>query len=360
MNIRSFVKPASIFFFLCLSFQLYSQKTYSSQSPQADYDNAMDLYNKGKYGSALEIFDALSQSENSNLKAGSGYFASLCAARLFHPDATQRMEKFISTYPQNAQVNEAWFELGKQYFLNKDYHKTLGSFKQLDRYELNSDQLSEYFFKSGYSYLKLDNLAKARESFALVKDKPGKFNVPANYYYGYVCYQEKNYETALQHFEKVDSDETFRDVVGFYIVQIYSIQGKYDELLSKALPLLQKGDDKKAAEISRLTGDAYYHKKQYKEALEYFKKFQSSNPRTISRNDQYEMGFTSYQAGNYPEAIKQFQQLAVNQDSLSQNAFYHLGDCYLKTNQKRYAFNAFSSASKIKLDPVLAEESLFN
>jgi tetratricopeptide (TPR) repeat protein len=218
----------------------------------------------------------------------------------------------------------------------------------------------EYFFKSGYSYFKLDNLAKARENLALVKDKPNKYNIPANYYYAYIAYQEKNYETALQHFEKVANDETFRDVVNFYIVQIYSMQGKYDELLAKALPLLQGGDDRKTAEIARLTGDAYYHKEQYKEAQTYFNRYLASKPKSISRNDYYEIGYTYYLTGNYPEAVKNFQLVAVNQDSLSQNAYYHLGDCYLKTNQKRYAFNAFSSASKIKLDPVIAEDALFN
>ncbi|MBK7214671.1 MAG: tetratricopeptide repeat protein [Bacteroidales bacterium] len=343
-----------------LSVLTFSQKTSTYLGPSSDYENALDLYNKGKYGAALPVFDQLASGEISNLKAGASYYAALCAAQLFHPDATQRLEKFIHDYPQNAQVNNAWFELGKQYFQNKDYRNTLDAFIELDIYDLSNDQLTEYFFKSGYSYMKLDNLAKAREAFAVIKEKPGKYYSPANYYYAHIAYQEKNYETALQHFEKVAGDETFRDVVNYYIVQIYSMQGKYDELLAKSLPLLQGDVDKKTAEIARLTADAYYHKGQQKEALVYFKKYLASGPKSVSRNDSYEIAFSYYLLGDYNQAIKHFQLVATNQDSLSQNAYYHLGDCYLKTNQKRYAFNAFSSAAKIKLDPVIAEDALFN
>jgi TolA-binding protein len=351
-----------LFISICLIFLMpgHAQHTPVYQGESATYENALDLYNKGKYGSALAIFDHLSEGAVSNVQAGASYYAALCAAHLFHPDAAQRLETFISKYPQNAQINEAWFELGKQYFQNKEYRKTLDAFIELDIYDLSNDQLMEYFFKSGYSYMKLDFLVKARESFAQVKDRPNKFQVPATFYYAYISYQEKNYETALQHFEKVENDESFRDVVGYYIIQIYSMQGKYDELLVKALPLLQGVTERKTAEIARLTADAYYHKGQYKDAQEYFNRYVASSPKSISRNDYYEMGYVSYLNGDYNQAIKHFQQVAINQDSLSQTAYYNLGDCYLKTNQKRYAFNAFSSAAKIKLDPVLAEESLFN
>jgi len=360
MNIRSLVFAS----FLCVSVfavnTLHSQRTSVYHEPIAEYEKALDLYNKGKYGSALAVFDRLATGGNSNLQAGSSYYAALCAAHLFHPDATLRLEKFIATYPQNAQVNNAWFELGKQHFQNKDYRKTLDTFGKLDIYDLSNDQQMEYFFKSGYSYFKTDNLTKAKETLALVKDSKSTFSVPATYYYAHISYQTKNYETALQHFEKIAEDESFRDIVNYYIVQIYSLQGKYDELLVKALPLLEGGDNSRTAEIARLTADAYFNKGQYKDAVSYFSRYFAGKPKSVSRIDYYEMGYSLYVTGDYAQAIKQFQQVAVNQDSLSQNAYYHLGDCFLKTNQKRYAYNAFSSAAKIKTDPVIAEDALFN
>lgn len=343
------------------SFSLVNaQKTSIYNNPQATYDQAVDLYKKAKYGSAISLFDELAKGEQPNIKAGSEYYAALCASELFHPDATQRFEKFIETYPQNAQVNEANFELGKLMLGNKDYRKALDRFDKVDRYELSQEQLNEYYFKTGYAYFKTDNLKKARENFALLTEKPNKYVTPANYYYAHIAYTDKNYETALKHFERVATDETFRDVVNYYIVQIYALQGRYAELLEKALPLLQSGSDKKTAEIARLTADAYFHQRDYKTALKYFNQYLDTKPTSVSVIDNYEIAFANYQTGNYTQAIKYFQLVTPSMDSLAQNAFYHLGDCYIKTNQKRFAFNSFNSAFKIKGDPALTEEALFN
>jgi len=345
---------------ICLCLQVSAQKTSIYDNPQATYDQAVDLYNKEKFGSAKVLFDELAAGERSNIKAGSEYYAALCAAQLFHPDATQRFEKFIEAYPQNAQVNDAGFELGKLQLTNKDYRKALESFSNVDRYELTPEQLNEYYFKIGYAYFKTENLKKARENFTLLIDKPNKYNIPANYYYAHIAYTEKNYETALKHFERVENDETFRDVVNYYIIQIYSMQGRYDELLTRSLPLLEMANDKRTAEIARLTGDAYFHKGEYKNALKYFNKYLDSKPSSVTPVDNYEIAIAYYKNNEYTQAIKYFQSVATAQDSLSQNAYYHLGDCYLKTNQKRFAFNAFNSAFKIKADPALTEEALFN
>jgi len=352
----------SIFFVLItiVYLQVSAQKTSIYGNPQASYDQALDLFSKAKYGSAQVVFDELAIGEKSNIQAGSEYYAAVCAAQLFHPDATLRFEKFIGAYPQNAQVNEAYFELGKLQLTNKNYRNAIESFDKVDRFGLSEEQQNEFYFKSGYANFKINDLKKARENFALLIDKPNKYNFPANYYYAYIAYTEKNYETALKHFERVSADETFRDVVNYYIIQIYALQGRYDELLAKSLPLLEMGTDKRTAEIARLTADAYFHQGDFKTSLKYYNQYLDSKPSTVSTIDNYEIAFANYMNGNYTPAINYFQVVANVKDTLAQNAYYHLGDCYIKTNQKRFAFNAFNSAFKLKSDPALTEESLFN
>ncbi len=360
MNINRILITLVSVWITVASLTVNAQNTSIYTTPQSTYDQAVDLYNKAQYGSALVLFDELASGEKSNIKAGSEYYAAMCTSQLVHPDASQRFERFIETNPQNAQVNNANFELGKLMLTNKEYKKALERFDKVDRYELSPNDLNEFYFKSGYANFKTDNLKKAREYFALLTEKPNKFVTPANYYYAHIAYSEKNYETALKHFERVSTDETFRDVVNYYIVQIYALQGRYDELLAKSLPLLESGSDKKTMEIARLTADAYFHQHDYKTALKYFNQYLDSKPDKVSIVDNYEIAFASYQTGNYNQAIKYFQLVTPPQDSLSQNAYYHLGDCYIKTNQKRFAFNAFNSAFKIKGDPVITEEALFN
>jgi len=360
MNLHQIAIILTIALSTCLSTSVSAQQSSTNRNRQASYDQAIDLYSKAKYGSALVIFDNLAEQERSNVQAGAQFYAALCSAQLFHPDATSRLEHFIENNPENALVNNANFELGKLQVTNKDYRKALEIFAHVDKFELTLEQLNEYNFKSGYAYFKTDDQKKAREAFAMLTEKPNKYNIPANYYYGHIAYTDKNYETALKHFERVANDETFKDIVNYYIVQIYALQGKYDELLTKSLPLIQKGTDKKTLEITRLTADAYFHKGDYKNALLFFNQYLDSKPATVSTVDNYEIAISNYKSGNCTQAIKFFQAVAAAKDTLSANAYYHLGDCYIKTNQKRFAFNAFNAAVKGKGDPALTEEALFN
>ncbi|MBK9638935.1 MAG: tetratricopeptide repeat protein [Bacteroidetes bacterium] len=55
-----------------------------------------------------------------------------------------------------------------------------------------------------------------------------------------------------------------------------------------------------------------------------------------------------------------FEKVTGMQDSLEQNAWYHLGACYLKTNNKTAARNAFQFASKLDHNKFIQETSLFN
>lgn len=45
---------------------------------------------------------------------------------------------------------------------------------------------------------------------------------------------------------------------------------------------------------------------------------------------------------------------------MTQNASYHLADCYLRAGDKQAAMQAFAMAADDKLDPVIAEDALFN
>ena len=72
------------------------------------------------------------------------------------------------------------------------------------------------------------------------------------------------------------------------------------------------------------------------------------------------MGFCYYKTGEYEKAIPYFQKACTADDELSQNAYYHLADCYLHTNAKRSARTAYQSAAKSAFDTEIQEESQFN
>ena len=354
----------SMFLWVLLSANaINAQMTAIYSQPNADYLSAMDLFTKQKYGSAQHLFLKTIETINeptAEMSLNCEYYLAVCAIELFNPDAERLMLHFINEYPENAKVHFAYFQMGKYKYYKKEYADAKNWFEKVDLYDLEVDEKDEYHFKLGYSCFMENDTANAKKEFFEVKDNKTRFSNPANYYYAHIAYTEKNYETALNGFVKLNDDENFGPIVPYYITQIYYLQGKYKELLEYAPPLLEKPNTKRAGEISRLIGDAYYNLYKYNEALPYLEKYKKETSVPFTKEDFYELGYTYYKTGNCDKAIESFEKIIINEDSLAQNAYYHLADCYMKTDKKHYARTAFQSAYKLGFNKEIQEDALLN
>ncbi|NTW34037.1 MAG: hypothetical protein HGB12_15705, partial [Bacteroidetes bacterium] len=118
----------------------------------------MDLFNKEKYNPAKECFDKtidVITDLQSEIRISSEYYAAICAIELFHNDAEYLLNKFIISHPDNSKVELANFQLAKLYYRQQKYLKAEKAFEDVDVYDLNTEELSEYYFKSGYSFFML-------------------------------------------------------------------------------------------------------------------------------------------------------------------------------------------------------------
>ncbi|MCD4745056.1 MAG: tetratricopeptide repeat protein [Bacteroidales bacterium] len=346
----------------CFFINTNAQKTAIYNNPEAEYSLAMELFNKEKYGAAQQEFVNIIETINdplSEIRINAEYYDAICAFELFNKDAEYKLTEFIKNHPANSKVKLAYFQLGKFEYRNKKYRKAIKYFNKADLFELNNNELAEYYFKIGYSYFCTKDYEKAKEAFFEIKDKNTRYSSPANYYYAHIAYTDKNYETALIGFQKLSDDENFKSITPYYIVQIYFLQEKYDELLKTAPSLLEKATAKRVPEIARMTGESYFRTSRYEEAIPYLEKYSETSLTIISREDYYRLGYSYYKTSQYDKAIGNFQEVVNKRDSLSQNAYYHLGECYLKTKHKQFAANAFLSAYKLPFDKEIKEDALF-
>ncbi len=336
-----------------------AQKTTIYLEADHEFKTGTELFDKKKYGSALKSFQNVIET-NKNPKSltriDAEYYASACAIELFNKDGEWRMKKFIDAHPESNKVEWGYFYLGKSNFRKKKYQETIDFLEKVDVAGLDKEEAAELRFKRGYSYLEKKQVDKAKIDLYEIKDIDNKYAHPANYYYSHIAYVEKNYSTALEGFNRLLNDETFGTVVPYYIAQIYFLQGKYDEVIKVAPPLLHDTiHAQKVGEINRIIGQSYYYKQQYAEAIPYLTKGPVSNA-----HDNYQMGYAYYKTGDLTNATTYFEKAAGGEDSLSQNAYYYLADCYLKTGDKSKARNAYFSAYNLKFDKQIREESLFN
>jgi tetratricopeptide (TPR) repeat protein len=343
----------------CLLFS-NAQKTAILLDKEELYKLGLELFDKKQFVSAQKNFDEyISRSNTSVLKTDASYYAAACAIEVFHKDGEWRMKQFIEKHPESPKINNANFYLGKSNFRKKKYPETLEYLEKVDGFKLSKDDLAELHFKKGYSYFVAGNQEKAKADLFEIKDKDNKYMNPALYYYSHICYNEKNYETALQGFSKLTGNETFGSVVPYYITQIYFIQGKYEIVTQTAPQLLNDSSYvQKTNEINRMIGESYYNLKNYSSALEYLKKTELASGYNHQGN--YAMGFCYYKTNDCPNAIKQFEKATEAKDSLSQSAWYHMADCYVKSGDKLKAKNAYYSAYQLNYDKKIEEDALFS
>lgn len=323
---------------------------------------AHDLYIKHHYSPARNAYSPTVPmvEYTPEADAETDYHRSVSAAQLQHSDAAVALEQYLSDHPTSTRSNEVWLQLGHLYFRNNSFRSALDAYQHVSPSGMNAEENAEFVFKRGYTFLKSGDIDKASADFARIKDKQTKYTGPANYYYAHLMYEAGNYETALRDFEKLRNDETFKSVVPYYIIQIYYVQGRYDEMLTMAEPYLKSTKNKRTTEMLRLVADVKYRRGEYKDAIKYMEEYAQTSRSKMTREDRYVLGFAYYATQEYKKAIPEFQSVTTENDTLAQNAWYHLGLSYLQTNQKQFASNAFSSAWKVPIRTELAEESLFN
>ncbi|MBK7309720.1 MAG: tetratricopeptide repeat protein [Sphingobacteriaceae bacterium] len=337
-----------------------AQKTAIFLDKDELYKTGLELFDKKQYTSAQKNFDEyILKSTSSVLKTDAQFYAAACGVELFHKDGEWRMKQFIEKHPESLKKNLAWFYLGKSNFRKKKYKETIEYLEKTEGSKLNKEDLAEMQFKRGYSYLMEGNTEKAKTDLAEIKDKDNKYMNPAIYYFSHISYTEKNYGTALQGFNKLVNNETFGSVVPYYITQIYFIQGKYETVTQTAPQLLNDSANiQKADEINRMIGESYYNLKKYSDALVYLKKTNLASD--LNPQGNYALGYCYYKTNDCPNAIKQFEKATTPKDSISQSAWYHMADCYMKQGDKLKAKNAFYSAYQLSFDQKIEEDALFS
>jgi TolA-binding protein len=351
-----------IFTILTRTGSICAQESTFYTNYDISYRKGLELYDKGKYADAQKLFEKVASSmspDASQLKSDAEFYRAMCAIELTNNDAEYLIGTFINSYPESQKVDFAYLEMGRLRYNEKDYKKALSWFQKIDRKAFNPEQKADLQFMIGYSNFNLNNLEAASKAFFDIKDTDNKFASPATYYYSHIAYSQKNYATALKGFEKLRKDETFAPVAPFYIAQIYYLQNEYQKVVEFAPPLLETASAKRAPEIARLIGDSYYRLKQFDKSVPFLEQYLQKS-QNITREDYYLMGFTYYKVQNYALAAKNLERVSTEEDSLSQNANYHLADCYLKQNDKNKARQAFAMASKNNFDPVIKEDALFN
>ncbi len=360
-SMRTFRIVYFLFIFLLMQLSAKSQETAYYGDVQQRIDVAKELFEKGKYISTFREFDVVQKQldPKSELYSEAEFYKSVSALKAGYSAGGKMVETFTRDYAESPYINQAWFNLGDYQFEKKQYPAVLRTFQNVDRKDLSETQRVQLQYQNGYANLLTENLEVAEREFYQIKDANNLYSKPATYYWAHIMYLQQNYQSALEGFTKLNNDPAYSRVIPLYVSQIYYKQERYNEVVDYTVPIMNEVEPEHKTELSKIIGDSYFHLGDYKSAIPFLETYFDAT-KLKTREDNYVLGYCYYNVGKFVEAIPLLEGASKGDDEMAQNAYYHLADSYIKTDQKEKAKMAYDAASKLDFNERIKEDALFS
>jgi tetratricopeptide (TPR) repeat protein len=349
-----------IFFTLFSVFQTRAQKSIIYTHDLVEFNHAVQLYSNKDYVASQLVFEKIKNSfdEASELKARSYYYEAFCAIRLKQKNADDLMNAFFEKFPTSTKRNTAFLEVGDYYFNNRSYAYALKWFNKINENNLTLYSQEEFNFKKAYALFAVGSFANSRKYFSKLLDSD-KYGAQAKYYYGYMAYQDDDYTEADKYLNQVADNKGFDDDIPYYMANIKFKTGKFQEAIDAAVPLLEKSNGIQQSELSKIIGESYFNLNEFDKATPYLLDYKGKKGKW-NNTDYYLLGYAYYQQKDYDEAVLWFSKIIDGNNSVSQNAYYHLAECYLKSDRKQEALNAFRNAKQMDFNAEIKKDAWLN
>ena len=191
-----------------------------------------------------------------------------------NPWGVTKVSKTVTTPYVDVVANEPRrqlmsYHLAKYYFLQDDFSNAINYYERTGIDNISNEEIADVKFEKAYCYFNLKNFDQAKPLFEEVTQlNDNKYFIPANYYYGFLCYKDKEYNKALSAFRLVETVEEYKGVVPYYIAEILYFEGKRDESLRYGESVLARGGNLVYhSEMNLLIGQLYFEKKIFVKAL---------------------------------------------------------------------------------------------
>ncbi len=353
------VKTKSSFFLVVISLFLFANKIEAqlgeAKTPltQSSYFFASEHFSQaGHYYSLVDFYPILK-----DFRTPAEFYKITADLRLNRQGSEKKLSRFIVNNPTSYLTGTVYYDLATFHFLNGKYSYALKWYNSIKASNVEKGKRNEYYFNKGYTLFATKRYKQAGELFKKIKDVP-KYQYDANYYLGYIAYQQEDYNQAIESFNSlaVNKDDT---TIAYFQADMNFKLGQFKQAISLAEKGLDNANENETSELSKIIGESYFNLEDYKSALPYLEAYKGKKGKW-SNTDFYQLGYTFYRMEQYDKAIKQFNKIISGNNSIAQNAYYHLADCYLKKNKKTSALNAFKSASNLKFDKVITEDAFLN
>ncbi|NVK52928.1 MAG: tetratricopeptide repeat protein [Flavobacteriaceae bacterium] len=336
---------------------LYAQQSEANIDVKSTYSHALKLYNNKAYAAAQKLFKQVALQDNT-LKSDADYYTAITAVKLNQPNADKLVLKFVEENPSSNKKEKAFLNVGNYYFSNRNPGNALKWYAKIHPTNLSFENKNELNFKMGYALLVAGNLKLAKNKFYSLINTT-KYGSEAKYYYGYIAYKQKDYTTAQSYLTNLGNSDTYNEKVDYYLLDMSFKNGEFEKCITFGKKLLENKLHDERSEISKIIGESYFNLQKYKEAIPYLRAYKGKRGKW-NNTDYYQLGYAFYKQNDFENAAATFNKIIGANNSISQNAYYHLAECYLYIDKKSEALNAFKNASEMDFNKKIKEDAFYN
>ena len=355
-------KKISIFLFMMLLSCSAVVAQSSRNAVQEGIDRGVSLYNFGHWIEA--------RTELRNIRAELSpvtdrihieridYYLALCDAELKLHDAEGRLKRFLAEYSSSPHVNDIQFALASMYCAEGNDELAAAELDRVNYDRLNPSQQDKFNLRMGYMTFQKGDYPEAERYFSRIGEG-GEYSDHAVYYKSYMAYARGEIDVARNGFNSLMSSAMYRDLMPYYLLQLDFKEGNYQSVVSKGDALLQQTTQEHAQQIRRMMAESWFQLGDYASAVKYITAYKVAEGE-MGRVENYIMGYSLYRQTRYSEATPYLREVCGADDLLTQNASYHLADCYLHAGDKSNAMHSFAMSANAGFDAAIAEDALFN
>ena len=325
----------------------------AQEAPSAPFREALQLYQKGSFNRAAELFGKM----DDDMSRG---YAALCAVKAGTKGFEKLAQAYLDASPESVlcpQIDWAW---GKRLFDEGDYEGAYLHFGRILSDEIQRDELTEYIYKRAYCDFVLGRYDLAEPAFRYVESAPlSDYTAPSRYSIAFIRYSAKDFAKAYDWFTEAAKDPRFADISRYYMIECRFMQKDYDYVINKGTDAFASIPEDRQPRLARMISEAYLVRGDAAKAKEYYEK-NLVNKAVKNRSDYFYAGSVLYAVEDWQGAIDNYSMMPDRTDSLGQVANYQMGYSLIETRDKVSALGAFADASKAAFDPAIQEDAYFN
>ena len=358
----------------CAPLLASAQTSEKSTSPKRLYQEGQTLFQQKAYAAAISPLQAYVRQMNADGKPlpdtgerQEAEYMLVCAAyELRDPKSIDLLRAFLDEYPDTPHANRIYALIASSYFFEGNYDDALAMFNSARLDLLGTEERDDMTYRLATCYLKTGNVKEAAIWFETLRSTSRKYAADCAYYISYIRYTQGRYDEALSGFLPLQDNAKYKNLVPYYIAEIYLLKKQYDKAEIVAQNALSAHPDglsyTHTAELNRVSTTAKSLFGKYQKAIKSFEQYLEHNAESAThrRDALYMLGMSYYQCGVYSQVPAILGEVTTENDALSQNAYLHMGLAYLQLADKTKARMAFEQAAASNADPKIKEQAAYN